>query len=383
MKKDINVNRKSKSMVPALIIESRITNLSVVYMDVLNILFAEIGKDTDEDETLFYSIAASTYQKLKNISDIRDAYKTLKGKVWGNGKEGQGMDSIYIETIAKDKKRGERLRPIYRVGYDEGACSLTLAPEFKAMLVEVKKQDGGKIFASLQYTLPMKSVYSKKVYMMCKRFENSGVRFTEKYDWDMFREKIGVPDSYSDNMVEKRVLEQAEKEINLFSDIMIKYELVYKNSFSKRKTPIGIMFTIAVKGKAQLDELEKEEEQLPGQTSIYDFPEFLPESSTKNDEDTKKKIQKLLPNMTAVDISTVLDFGKGRSWDEKQIISLAEYTGKHTTDNATGYMIRIMMNKTGVEFEQICKTYQKNSFNNFEQHDYDFEALEKAMLAKI
>lgn len=87
--------------------------------------------------------------------------------------------------------------------------------------------------------------------------------------------------------------------------------------------------------------------------------------------------------MTAVDISTVLDFGKGRSWDEKQIISLAEYTGKHTTDNATGYMIRIMMNKTGVEFEQICKTYQKNSFNNFEQHDYDFEALEKAMLAKI
>lgn len=43
---------------------------------------------------------------------------------------------------------------------------------------------------SLKYTLPMQSVYSKKVYMMCKRFMDTGKRYMEQCDWDMFREKI-------------------------------------------------------------------------------------------------------------------------------------------------------------------------------------------------
>ena len=383
MESIVKVNKRSQSMVPALIIESKITNLSVVYMDVLNILFAEIGKDSDIDENLNYSISAATYKELKKIGDIRDAYKTLKGKVWGNGEKDKGMDTIFIQQVTKGGEMGERLRPIYKVGYDEGSCYLSLAPEFKKMLVDVKRQNGARIFSSLQYTLPMKSVYSKKVYMMCKRYEDKGIRFTEKYDWASFRERVGVPDSYNDRKVEDRVLVQAQKEINYCSDIKINYEIIYKDNQNIRKTPLGIIIHVSPKEKALLERMELEEDQMPGQMNMEDLPCFIFENETEeNNEGIKEKIHSILPGMKLADIDTVIMLGNNHSWKGEQLISLAEYTQNHDIkETATGYMIRIITTKTGEEFGEVYKHKKKGSFCDIQQNDYDFEKLEKAMSA--
>lgn len=107
--KEITVSQRSKSMVPAMIVESKITNMSAVYMDILNILFAEIGRSTDDDDNLSYCISASRYQKLKNMNDIRDAYKTLKEKIWGNGENSRGINLIFIEVIEKNDERGKKI----------------------------------------------------------------------------------------------------------------------------------------------------------------------------------------------------------------------------------------------------------------------------------
>ena len=149
MKGDIvNVHEGSKSMIPAFFIESRITNLTTVNMDVLNILFAEVGKETDPEDKLTYTITAEQYATLKDLKNRTTSYEILRDTVWGNG-EGKGIDNIYMEVVGENKAYGDRLRPVSRVSYNQGQCQITFSPDFKEILVNVKKQDGGKIFAAL------------------------------------------------------------------------------------------------------------------------------------------------------------------------------------------------------------------------------------------
>lgn len=377
-RKRMKLSRKDKSMVPAILIEAKMSNLTPNRLDVIHMLLAEIGKESDIDENLVYVLTAETYAQLKNFKHnngevaVDQAYKVLKHKIWGDTTQkdyGISGASYEIQTV---KGWGKRVNFFQSIEYMDGRGEVVLkvSEPFKEMLVEVKKQKGRKYFAALQYVLPMQSVYSKRLYMMCKEFENSGIRFSEKYDFTLFREKIGAPASYADARIVDRVLEQAKKEINILSDIEIDYELTYKPGKGRNgKVITGVFFRI----------VKKEKNQLPGQISIEDFPEALPDKKAYESRNKlKDQLKELIPKLTEQDISIILSVAESREIGDENIIKITEYVSKKNTNNAVGY-IRMLMEHG---FSDPVKTYAKGSWNNIEQHDYDFEELERIALQK-
>lgn len=377
-KKRIKLSKRDRSMVPAVLIEARMSYLTPNRLDVIHMLLAEIGKESDVDENLVYVLTAETYARLKDYklngqTNVNKAYEVLKNKIWGDTtRKDFGIRSTGYE-IHTSEGWGKWVNFFQSIEYIDGKGEVVLkvSEPFKEMLVEVKRQKGKKYFAALRYVMPMQSVYSKRLYMMCKEFENSGIRFTEKYDFSLFREKIGVPKTYRDSQIIDRVLEQAKREINIMSDIEIDYELFHKQGRGRGGKQIsGVSFRI----------VKKEKNQLLGQISIEDFPETLPDKKAyESHNKLKEQLKQLIPKLTEQDISIILSVAESREIGDENIIKITEYASKKNTDNVVGY-IRMLMEHG---FSDPVKTHVKGSWKNFEQHDYDFEELERVALQRV
>lgn len=362
---EVNISENQKALIPELFIENKLLNYSNPISDVFGILFAEIGKDSDVDENLDYTISAELYAKLKHLTDISEAYKVLKDKIWGGvtveGEETKGIDAVKIEIVGKDK--GERITIIYKVSYTPGKVHLTVAPEFKAALVKLKKEKGKKIFVSIQYILPMQSIYSRKIYYMCKRFEGTGKRYVERYDWTLFRKKLGVPDSYSDGKIRDRILESAKKIINETSDILIDYKIEYKNEKTKRGF-LGITFDICTNpANVKIEKLDEDEQ---------------------NEEDLKVKIRKIITKDKLKDseIAIIIDQAHSNEWFDENILKLIEYAKNQEPDSYIAYILGILSKTAESDFiESISKKKSEeksSSFNSYKKRKYDVEELLKA-----
>lgn len=241
-KQQIQVSNNTTALVPRAIVESKMS-VSANQMDILAILLAEIGKDTDIDENLNYELSAADYAKLKGFDSPTVAYKILKDKICGNSENKQlSMRHIGFEMWMEDNHY-EEYNWFSKVAYIDGVASFRLTQEIKTALVDFKKNDTYKVFAKLQYILPMKSQYSKRIYLMCREFVSSGTRFCDT-DWKVFLEKLGVPSSYSYSKVKERILDKAKAEINKCSDITIDYEIEEKDT-QGGKQPLSIKFKIS------------------------------------------------------------------------------------------------------------------------------------------
>lgn len=242
----IQVFGNSESIFPKSIVEAKLS-VTPNQMDILAILLAEIGKDTDVDSNLVYTLSAKDYAELKGYENPKKAYEILKEKVCGEtSKHRLGMRHIGFDMwMGGDKYL--QYNWFSQVIYDAGNVTFTLTPQIKDFLVEFKKTDEYKVYAKLQYILPMRSQYSKRIYIMCREFISSGVRFCDK-DWNLFLEKLGVKDSYSYGKIKTLVLDKAKAEINEFSDITIDYHIKEK-SVKGGKQPISISFDIHKKTK--------------------------------------------------------------------------------------------------------------------------------------
>lgn len=372
------LSKNSRSMVPTVLVESKMSNLTPIRLDVIHIVLAMVGMDTDEDNNLYYTISAENYAQLKDYKkngklNVDHAYDILKNKIFGDDAK---KDNGILETFyqVKDQKAGwgHKGHLFSHVEYldGKGEIELKIDDDFKELLVKVKKEKGKKIFAALQYIMPMRSVYSKRLYMMCKEFELSGVRFTEQYDFPFFREKLGVPDSYSDNKVIERVLEPGKEEINTLSDIEIDYELFYKVGKGRAgKVISGVLFRIVKKSK----------DQITGQLTFDDFPDCLPEPV-----DTKKElrdqIRKIFPKLTNADISCIVQDADAKEVTDENLLKIVEYVRGKDVENVVGYVRTIINNG----MSSNIRNHKKNGFSDFSMtQDYDFEALEKALAAKI
>lgn len=239
----IAVKGSTESIIPRAIVEARLS-VTPNQMDVLAIILAEIGKDTDIDSNLEYTLSVTDYANLKGYEHINDAYKVLKDKVCGcseKSKTSPGMRHIGFDMCTEDN-HFKQYNWFSSIDYYSGVATFNLTPEIKAALVDFKKNDEYKVFAKLRYILPMKSQYSKRIYLMCREFISSGERYCDK-DWKLFLEKLGVPKSYRYAQVKKLVLEKAKEEIEQYSDILIDYEITEK-SCTGGKQPISIKFKI-------------------------------------------------------------------------------------------------------------------------------------------
>lgn len=237
----VAVTKDTHSMFPKSIVESKLT-VTPNQLDVIAMLLAEIAKPDDKDKNLDYTITAKDYAELKGYTNPKEAYTVLRNNVCGEGT----MHKTSMRHIGFDMWMGDDLFEQYNwfshIRYDKGNVQFTLTPQIKKLLVEFKHNDTYKVFAKLRYILPMRSQYSKRIYLMCREYISSGERFCDT-TWTLFLEKLGLDATYSYAKIKERILDKAQEEINSMSDITISYK-VEEVTVKGGKKPVSIKFTI-------------------------------------------------------------------------------------------------------------------------------------------
>jgi plasmid replication initiation protein len=121
--------------------------------------------------------------------------------------------------------------------FDDGRISIRFGEKLKPYLLQLKEQ-----FTVLQLESMMKfnSIYASRIYMLCKQYERIGTRTIALQE---LREILQIKDEYKQFIdLKKRVLEPAEREINLHSDIRVQIEPDTKNRI--RKSYKNLIFNI-------------------------------------------------------------------------------------------------------------------------------------------
>lgn len=273
---NVTVNQMHSAAVPKGIVESRM-RVSPHQMNIISILLAEIGKKTDDDDNRVYRLTAQDFADLQQLTDTRAAERIFRERICENNKSETSMRHIGIDIFI-DSLNFEHYNWFSSVTYKDGVATFVLTPEMKRYLVEFKHSDQYRIYAKLKYILPMKSQYSKRIYLMCREFISSGVRYCDN-DWETFTNKLKIPKSYRYAHIKSRVLQTAIDEINALSDITVEYTINEENT-QGGKVPKSIVFTI--KRKANMIDTDE------------DFEEDVESKSLSELELELEKIQKAI-----------------------------------------------------------------------------------------
>jgi len=354
---EITITEKAKVAVPTTFSESRITGLNRNRMDILHMILAEIGKETDRDEETEYLLTASAFADIKHYQDRKKAYKVLKEKGYTDD---AFFNSYYQIYDSNEKQFNAKQHFFRRVKYNdgEGSISLVLDPDFKRALVDIKKAGGSTVFAALQYILPMKSIYSKRLYLMCKEFERTGRRYTEIHDFALFRTRLAVPEKYHDGMVVSRVIEQAITEINEMTDLNVEYKLEEKVGSSRSgKVITGVSFSVRKKEDA-------------GQFVIADYidtPKTAPQINALEDE---RIVYLRKKNLSDKEIASILKRADSAEITNQELFERVEYAFNADAENVVGYIIALIDT-----FDKPKQARKKTGFRNFTERDTDYNDL--------
>jgi plasmid replication initiation protein len=101
----------------------------------------------------------------------------------------------------------------------KGLITCRFDKRLKPYLIEIV---GTRILADFRHLLPMKSSYSKRMYLLLKQYDKIGSR---TFDVEELQNILKVPNShklYSNFKI--KVLKRAEKDINKFTDLEVKLE---------------------------------------------------------------------------------------------------------------------------------------------------------------
>jgi hypothetical protein len=135
---------------------------------------------------------------------------------------------------------------IARYRKKEGILKLKIHDELKPYLLRLKKE-----FTRLisRQVMQFKSVYSIRIYMLCKQYQSIGKRLVEV---DELRKKLGIEVGQYKlyGHFKSRVLEQAQKEINNLSDIEIQFEEIKQ---ARKVTEILFLINKNVKNELKED----------------------------------------------------------------------------------------------------------------------------------
>ena len=186
-------------------------DLSLQELKVLSYCFSMI-KPNDSIETAytfsiidFCKVAGIDYQNGKNYKNVKNALTKLLTRVfWMTDTDGSEVSYHWIEKVKIHRGKGK-----ITVRFDEG----------------LKRHLFGLFANYTQYellcTLPMQSQYSFRLYELLKSYA-----FTHEYSIDIDELKKYLHAEQYNNFKDFRirVIEQAVREVNLYTDIEISYE---------------------------------------------------------------------------------------------------------------------------------------------------------------
>lgn len=159
----------------------------------------------------------------KNYSDLKAALKGLRDySIWVELEDGSEQTLSWLSTVNIRSKTG-----VVKVKIDE---------MMKPYLLRLRSQ-----FTSFEllYTLVLKSKYSLRLYELLKSYQYKGEQYVEL---NALQQLLGAETYDRWYNFKVKVLEQARKEINEFTDIRFTYQ-----TKTQRKRVIGVTFLIEEK----------------------------------------------------------------------------------------------------------------------------------------
>lgn len=327
---------------PNSLIEARY-DLTPKQNDILDMVLSRI----DNDSNYLYEL---------NITDYKNLYKTDSSNVYRDFKkavkefEGKGF---YLIDTKNNKEIFFTWFASIAYSDNEGKIVVEIGNRLKSLLVEMKK----RIFYKIEYPLNFSSIYSKRIYYYLKSFQDTGWRLD---NLDVLRKKLQCPESYDKYSFFKiKVLEQAKKEINKSSDINFNYEEV---KTGRRVSQIKFL----IKQDEILDEVAVSTVNCIAPKGIV---------TDLNNINPIVEVNKIIKEgVTDLELQRILDAANSDISKVKEKYEIISKMGK--VNNIVGAMLTAIK-----EDWQMPKGKEKvSSFNDYEQHSYDFDKLEKKLL---
>lgn len=252
---EIATKRNYKVVKSNEIIQKARYELNILELKTLSYIFSMIKPDDKKGTKYMFSI--NDYCKIcgidntngKNYMAVRDALKALRDKSFYLLKpDGTETTVGWIDKIWISKGKGQVI-----VKLDED-----LEEYLIGLLCNYTQYE-------LLLTLPMQSKYSFRIYELLKSYaykENKHIFRIDELKKNLMAEKYK---NFKD--FRRKVLEIAIREINLYTDLQVSYQPIFKG----RKV-IQVMFEIQKKSALERIISNKEVvQQLEGQLSIFDY----------------------------------------------------------------------------------------------------------------
>ena len=177
-------------------------------IDIVLVLLTAIHKDDKDFKDYQFTIKDLELKTDRqwNSKQLKDTIKSLMSKPLELPREDEGWDIVNWFS---------------RFGYDgKGTIICRFDKALKPYLIDIQ---GRMILGDVRHLLPMKSSYSKRVYLLLKEYAKFGVR---KFELDELMDILKVPKSYREkyNKFKTAVLERSEQDINKYTDLKVSFD---------------------------------------------------------------------------------------------------------------------------------------------------------------
>ena len=391
---ELNIYQKSNFLISgkyhSTLLENKILAFSLAHSDSFDF-------GSSDRETIKSYIKVNEFKKLLGTNSgsfynrLSDAAKAMTGRSIG--------------TSSPDSKVFDYIAVVTRATCKDGIFTIEYNSAIRPMLVDLKKNYSR---LNLTYQMKFENNYSFRLYELLRqkcyraKDDNSGEKDVFRVNMNLAELKLelGVVNAELDSVrrvlrgqqnpdyekaveaspersfdkwseFKRKVLDKAIKEINEVTDMQVEYETVRQGVGGKTT---DICFTIRV-NSANYDEDGSAKIEM-SQDEIMDF---IAEMRTY----TEKKFA----------WSDMQSIAEAANWDHdpiKRAYSL--FKTQKGIKNPTGWMIKALKDGyspaiVDVQAEEVPvprkrKPYtKKNAFNDIEEQDYDFDAIEEAILS--
>lgn len=198
---DRNYSRQSH-----LIINARYA-LTRAEIDLVLMLLTEVKKEDEDFKDYEFSIKDLNRKsgRVWNSEQLKDNVKSLMSK------------PVELPTD-NPKKRWAIVNWFSFFEYEDGIIRCRFDKRLKPYLLELKSRF---VISDIRHMLPMKSSYSKRMYLLLKEYAKIGSR---TWKVEELQEILKVPKSHKDRYdnFKRQVLKKAEADINKYTDLEVK-----------------------------------------------------------------------------------------------------------------------------------------------------------------
>lgn len=344
-----------------------------------------------DEESRHVSVTLAQFVRLIGIKEV----SARKMRALAERALGLRVDLYEVETDEAGKKHMTMQMDLVNVWErfkvdvnKDGEWYVELLASTSIMPYMFQIQDLGYGRVTFLCAMRLRSTRAEKLYEQCARFKDKGV-FT--ITLEHLRQRMGISpetDAYkSYNRLKNSVLKRCIQDINKKTDI--KVSIVKENRLQLRGKPVkSVTFSVKPNDDFEIDDADQElenlykEEELKRIVDVDGMKSFEVESDKQITMDQYVLQQEY--GLSEDNIKTILHDKKKLGLSDEWIREVIEYSIEYNNDE-DGNPIRLIRHlfrhgksplKRGVTQRQ-----DRNQFNNFEQNQYNFDELEKEIVA--